>query len=72
LKNYQKAKKDTIWYLFKKIGIFFRDSALLTANNPYRIMKLRPVRVPEGISFVDGEVVKKDPATEDVQLYFAF
>jgi len=41
-------------------------------NNPYRIMKLRPVRVPEGISFVDGEVVKKEPATEDVQLYFAF
>jgi len=33
LKNYQKAKKDTIWYLFKKIGIFFSDSASLTANN---------------------------------------
>lgn len=46
--------------------------ALEAVNNPHRIMNLRPVLVPEGISFVDGEVVKKDPATEDVQLYFAF
>ena len=45
--------------------------ALEALNNPHRIMELRPVRVPEGISFVDGEVVKKEPATEDVQLYFA-
>lgn len=46
--------------------------ALEALNNPHRIMNLRPVPVPEGISFVDGEVVKEEPATEDVQLYFAF
>ena len=41
----------------------------------HRLMKLRPVPVPEGISFVNGEVVKETdtpPATsEAVQLYFA-
>ena len=41
----------------------------------HRKMKLRPVPVPEGIRFVDGEVVKKTetpPATHKaVQLYFA-
>ena len=43
----------------------------------HRMMKLRPVPVPEGISFVDGEVVKeketdtRHPATDPVQLYFA-
>ena len=41
----------------------------------HRMMKLRPVPVPEGISFVNGEVVKETdtpPATHKaVQLYFA-
>ena len=41
-------------------------------NNPQKIMKLRPVRVPKGISFVDGRPVKKEPVTEAVQLYFDF
>ena len=44
--------------------------ALEALDNPHRIMKLRPARVPEGISFVDGELVKKKPAIEAVQLYF--
>lgn len=49
--------------------------ALEAVNNPHRIMNLRPVPVPEGISFVDGGVVKKEPdirhpATEPEQLYF--
>ena len=39
-------------------------------NNPQKVMKLRPVRVPKGISFVDGRPVKKEPVTEAVQLYF--
>ena len=50
--------------------------ALEAVNNPHRVMNLRPVPVPEGISFVDGKVVKKEhdirhPATEPEQLYFA-
>ena len=44
-------------------------------NDLHRMMKLRPVPVPEGIRFVNGEVVKETdtpPATsEAVQLYFA-
>ena len=42
-------------------------------NNPSRLMKLNPTNVPEGISFVDGEVVKKEPiSTNDTQLHFDF
>ena len=44
-------------------------------HDPHRMMKLRPVPVPEGISFVNGEVVKETDTplatSEAVQLYFA-
>lgn len=50
-------------------------SDAVCVNDLHRMMKLRPVPVPEGISFVNGEVVKETdtpPATsEAVQLYFA-
>lgn len=43
-------------------------------NHPDMVMKLRPVPVPEGVSFVDGELVSKAKAlaqSEPPQLYFA-
>lgn len=44
-------------------------------NDLHRMMKLRPVPVPEGISFIDGEVVKEKetahPQTQPEHLYFA-
>ena len=50
-------------------------SDAVCVNDLHRRMKLRPVPVPEGISFVNGEVVKEietPPATSAaVQLYFA-
>ena len=45
--------------------------AFEAVNNPHRIMNLCPAIVPEGISFVDDEVVEKEPVTQAVQLYFA-
>lgn len=45
--------------------------ALEAVNNPHRIMNLRPIPVPEGIAFVDDEVVQEEPANQPVQLYFA-
>ncbi|MCY3549276.1 MAG: sigma-70 family RNA polymerase sigma factor [Candidatus Poribacteria bacterium] len=42
-------------------------------NHPSMVMKLRPVPVPEGVSFVDGELVSKAKARaqpEPPQLYF--
>lgn len=50
-------------------------SDAVSVTDLHRMMKLRPVPVPEGIRFVNGEVVKETdtpPATsEAVQLYFA-
>ena len=43
-------------------------------NYPYMVMKLRPVSMPEGVSFVDGELVSTAKARaqpEPPQLYFA-
>jgi len=63
----------------QRLGRALRGSvsqAYEAVHDPHRILKLRPVPVPEGISFLNGGVVKETdtphPATEGAeQLYFA-
>ena len=36
MQNYQKAKKDTIWYLLQKIGIFFQEESHMKLNEQHK------------------------------------
>lgn len=71
--SWSRLVRDNALTSLQRLGRALKGSvgqAFEAMNNPQRIMRLRPVPVPEGISFVDGKVVKKEPAPEPVQLYF--
>ena len=72
-KEWVRQIRDRALVSLQRVGRALNGSigqAFEALNNPQRIMKLRPARVPEGISFVDGKMVKKEPVVEAVQLYF--